>query len=338
MGFIKLTYLIINPIISIESIVHEIEYGSTFALYHDREEVVHQDGNLKWVTFSISNNKVVIIVNDTFFHMDFFFEKFMAIFIYNLLDFGNIYLDKIDISKSSFQNLVKSNGLIDKYGQKYYKGTIFKPYYHLSNVQKIKQANMFISHGINLIKNDECYLRTKQEIIIETKTLITHIENKAHFVPNITGYINDYDFIKQLIDTGVKIFMVDFLITGLSTIFRLKQNFSSIKIWGHRIGYIVLEKYVSMQAIATLALLAGIDYLHIGTPTNKGIGEKEILIKELQKIKSDFLPIFTKTTPEVIDSLLPVCGENAIYMACGYFRNNKGEIIKNNIEKWSKNF
>ncbi|GHT69785.1 hypothetical protein AGMMS50239_37150 [Bacteroidia bacterium] len=197
---------------------------------------------------------------------------------------------------------------------------------------------MFISHGINILKNDECYLKSKQDIFEESQFLMKHIEGKADFVPNITGYINDYEFIKQLIDIGIEIFMVNFLISGLNSVFHLKQKFPSIKIWGHRIGYIVIEKYVSMQVLGVLALLAGIDYLHVGTPTGKEIDEKNNMLKKLQIISPDFYPIFTKTTPEIIKCLLPVFDSKSIYMACGYFRNQNGEIIERNIDEWIIHF
>jgi hypothetical protein len=339
MGFIKLTYNVRNSIVQINSLIHEIEYGNTFALYRDREEiVVHRGKNFKWVDYSVCDNELTIKVDDTFFHLDFFFEKFLSVFVYNLLDFGNVYLKEFDISNSYYAKLITTNTPIDNYGQGYFRGTIFKPYYHLSNNQKIKQTEMFISNGLNVLKNDECYFKTKKELKEEVCLLIKHIDQKAHFVPNISGYINDYEFIKELIDMGIQILMVDFLISGFNSIFKLKQKFPSIKIWGHRIGYVSLEKFMSMQVLSMLAVLAGIDYLHIGTPVGENILEKSILVKQSTKIKPDFMPIFTKTTPDVIESLLPVFGNRSIYMACGYFRNKNGQILKENISEWNKSF
>ncbi|MDR2407140.1 MAG: ribulose 1,5-bisphosphate carboxylase [Bacteroidales bacterium] len=339
MGFIKLTYNISNPIVSLDSIIQEIEYGSTFALYQDKEDIiVHQGKSFQWIDYFVQDDEIKIIIQDDFFHPYFFFEKFMTVFVYNLLDFGRIYLKEIDISSSVFRNQIQKNNPLDKYGQEYLKGTIFKPYYHLSNNQKIEQAKIYISDGINILKNDECYMKSKQELFEESRLLMKHIEGKAYFVPNITGYISDYDFIKQLMDIGIKIFMVDFLISGLSPVFHLKQKFPVIKIWGHRIGYIVIEKYVSMQVLAVLSILSGINYLHIGTPTNKELEAKKDLVNNLWAINPDFLPIFTKTTPEIIENLLPVFCDKSIYMACGYFRNKKGEIIEKNVKEWNNIF
>ncbi|GHT69787.1 hypothetical protein AGMMS50239_37160 [Bacteroidia bacterium] len=147
MGFIKLTYNIQNPKVSVDSFIQEIEYGSTFALYKNREDIiVHKGKDFKWIDYSIQKDNIEISVQDSFFHTDFFFEKFMTIFVYNLLDFGYIYLWEIDISNSSFKSQICTNKIFTKCGKKYFKGTIFKPYYHLSNEQKVGQSrNVYFS-------------------------------------------------------------------------------------------------------------------------------------------------------------------------------------------------
>ena len=339
MGYINLIYEIKNQKISKESIIQEIEYGSTFALYNKKEDIISlKSKSLKWIEWNQNNEETEVKVEDSFFDIDYFFEKFLTVFVFNLLDFGDVKLKYLDITNSIFKKYIVSNGHLSKLNQNYFKGSIFKPYYHLSIEERFRQAELFISNGINVIKNDECYFRSKLEIQKESELVLKCIDNKAYYIPNITGYIGDYEFIKKLINIGVEVFMVDFIITGYSSVYRLKQKFPNIKIWGHRIGYSVLERFMSMQAVSLLALLAGIDLLHIGTPTITTIKDKEILYNELINLKPNFLPIFTKTTPEILNNLIPIFKNEAIYMSCGYFRNRTGELDKERINIWKESF
>lgn len=339
MGYIKLEYTIENQILSIEKIIQEIEYGSTFALYNNKEEVIpNGENSLKWVKWSQVGDKTIIEVDDSFFDIEFFFEKFITVFIYNLLDFGNVKLNRIDVSNSVFKTHIKPTQTPSKLGQNFFNGSIFKPYYHLPIEERLKQAELYTANGINMLKNDECYFRTKKEILEESNLILQHIKNKAYYIPNITGHIHDFDFIAHLINIGIEVFMIDFIVTGYSSIFRLKQKFPHIRIWGHRVGYFAIKSNISMQATSILALISGIDFLHIGTPTVANVNERFKLYKELSDLNPGFLPIFTKTTPEILQSIIPIFKDNAIYLSCGYFRNHAGKINWEKVKLWSKYF
>lgn len=339
MGFIKINYTIKDELLPLEKIIQEIEYGSTFALYNHKEEIIpNKSVSLNWVTWSHEGNEIIIVVDDSFFEIEYFFEKFISVFVYNLLDFGNIRLNKIDIHNSILRNYISPVAELSKYENEYFTGSIFKPYYHLSLKERLEQAKLYTDNGLNMLKNDECYFKNKSEIIDESLSLLKVIKNKAYYIPNITSYVNDFNFINQLINIGIEIFMVDFMLCGFSQVFKLKQNFPEIRIWGHRIGYLTIEKNISMQAISILAIISGIDFLHIGTPTRISVHQRYELYKELSEIKPGFLPVFTKTTPDVLQNILPVFKEHAIYLACGYFRDNTGRINRNNIKNWSETF
>ena len=339
MGYIKLHYTIKNTKLPLEKIIQEIEYGSTFALYNHKEDIITNELlPLKWVTWVKEGDETILIIEDSFFEIDFFFEKFLSIFVYNLFDFGDIKLNKIDIHKSKLLKYIKPVNSLSKFGKGYFTGSIYKPYYHLPLEERIEQAKLYTDNGLNMLKNDECYFKNKSEIIVEATSLLKVMDSKAYYIPNVTSYLNDYEYINELIALGVEIFMVDFMICGFNQIYRLKQNFPNIKIWGHRIGYAALENNVSMQVISILALISGIDFLHIGTPTSRNVFQQYKLYKELSGLKQGFLPIFTKTTPEILQSILPVFKDNAIYMSCGYFRDNSGIINWDNVRIWSEVF
>lgn len=339
MGYIKLTYHIKSTRVPVETIIQEIEYGSTFALYHDKEEIISYKSNLKWINWEQDGKKLFIHVDDSFFELDCFFEKFMTIFLYNFMDFGTLYLEEIDISNSSFsQRIPLRNQTIGLDGNKFLNGTIYKPYYHLSIEDKLKQTETFISFGMNVFKNDECFLISKESIVQEARIICDAIQDKAYYIPNVTSYVNDYNLIKELIDIGIKVFMVDFLVCGFKSVYQMKQLFPDILIWGHRIGYSTIEHYVSMQAIGVLGILAGLDFMHVGTPTSINLEEKKKTIKSLQDIHHGFMPVFTKTTPELLDLLIPTFQQSAIYLTCGYLRDSNANIIEQNIINWTKKF
>lgn len=322
-----------------KSLMEEVEYGSTFALYNTYEEIIPcASDELRWVEWEAHDGILSIHIDDSFWREEFFFEKFLTIFVYNFLDFGHLKLEHIDILQSTLKDGIQSCGPLKIPRGKYLLGSIFKPYYHLPLEEKEKQAQLMIEYGINVLKNDECFFCTKSDMLEEANRMAQIVTGKAYYVPNITSYINDDGFLKQLMDTGVEISMVDFLVTGFRPIFQLKKKFPFLKIWGHRIGYATLQKNVSMQALSVMALLSGIDMMHIGTPTASVLHERSEMVAELGSLKADFLPIFTKTTPEVIDALLPAFEYKAIYMACGYLRNKEGNIDWNSVYEWCNYF
>lgn len=340
MGYISLKYSYDKDIrISLKSLMEEVEYGSTFAMYNTYEEIIPcASDELKWVEWNAHDGILSVHIDDGFWREDFFFEKFLTIFVYNFLDFGHLKLEHIDIQQSELKNGIQSSVPLKIPQGKYLLGSIFKPYYHLPLKEKEKQAQLMIENGINVLKNDECFFGTKSDMLEEAFHMTQIVTGKAYYVPNITTYINDDEFIEQLIDTGMEISMVDFLVTGFRPIYQLKKKFPLLRIWGHRIGYATLQKYVSMQALSVLAVLSGIDMLHIGTPTASVLQEKSEMVTELRALKASFLPIFTKTTPEVIQALLPAFEDKAIYMACGFFRNKEGYIDWNCVRKWCNCF
>lgn len=340
MGKIKLEYIVKRKRAPINVIVSEFEYGSTFALYNNREEMLPSGlGTMKWVEYDYLDGCLSIWIDDSFWIEDFFFEKFFSICLYNLSDFGHIYLNKIELSQSNFNTLIsrERNNII---ANRLLIGTILKPYYHQTLKEKKETSLKFTELGCNLIKNDECYFLRKDKLILESKQIQDLIGDNSFFVPNITSYIHDFDFVKSLFDVGIKIFMVDYLIVGFSAVYRIKKQFPEIILWGHRVGYDVLNNYISMDSICTLAQMSGIELLHVGTPKYDIIEMNKCirLIKEQKTLNKNFKPIFTKTTPEITHNIYPVFGNDGIYMACGYFRDNHGILDWEKVKEWCNIF
>lgn len=339
MGRLGLKYIVGKTSASIQTIVNEFEYGSTFSLSPTQKDILPSGvGDLKWVRYNYNSSSSVLElwIDDSFWSMDFFFEKFMTLCFYNLMDFGDIFLSEVDLSDSNLRNYISR----EKIALRGFplKGTIFKPYYHQTTEEKVAQARRFMELGCNVFKNDECFFLTKKNLFTEAKYIQAAISSAAYFVPNITAYISDYSFIESLIDMGINIFMIDYLISGFGPVFWLKKRYPKISIWGHRIGYEPINGNISMDALLTIAQLSGVDLLHIGTPLPHELDEKKLLVEKHKALNPNFKPIFTITTPQIIDYLLPVFGDDAIYLSCGYYRDKDGEIDWNRVKKWCNLF
>lgn len=337
MGYIKLEYSCsINT--DVKAVLNEIEYGNTFIINYEGERTISLFGKeFSWIkSDTLADNRFDLYVDDTFFEEGTFFEKLMTSFIYNLQDFGEVRLDQIDSSNSILEF---SSPIID--AKKIFKtfpvcGTIFKPYYHSSLNEKLNVASKLVSMGINLIKDDETYLIGKKQKLSDAKKIQSVMGSDAFYIPNITPFVHDMQFLTKLLDTGIKIVMVNYLVTGFSQIRWLKQNFPQFTIWGHRVGYSSLENILTMNALSKIALFSGIDYLHLGTTLQKDkLDEQNNLIKNIRKFNSGFMPIFTKTSSEILPLLFSKLSKEIIVLACGYFRDERtSEINWKQVNKW----
>jgi len=336
MGKISFTYDLNRLSISCRELVNEIEYGTTFALSAEGEKIIPlRSGELQWITWHENENKLVVSVDDSFFHQDDVFEKVMAAFVYNLLDFGDLRLVSIMVSEESRARLFS---ITDSYRQSntLKLGTILKPYYHLSLLEKVKLVSQFSNHGVGIVKEDETYFCSAHRLLEEARTLQSLMAEYGIYVPNVTHYVNNHALIARLLEFGITTLMVDVLVAGFRSISDLKKRFPNVQVWGHRVGYSLLRQYMSMQAFGILALLAGIGYLHIGTPANEEeFRERLQLIAEFKSVKPDFVPVFTKTTEDSIPVLVDQFDTLPVYMACGGFREPElGRIEWEKVDRW----
>ena len=93
-----------------------------------------------------------------------------------------------------------------------------------------------------------------------------------------------------------------------------------------------------MDALCVIAQLAGIDWLHVGTPRPDEVLDKKHLVDKQKSINPNFKPIFTITTPEILKYLLPVFGDDAIYLGCGYYRDKDGNNDWDRVKTWCDSF
>lgn len=331
MGTIKFTYQLNDPKIIPDQIIAEIEYGVSFSLYSDHESVLFpQFPKAHWIKNLYSNKDSLFIeVDDDFFDEYVVFEKIWTTFILNLLDFGQLKLLDIDFSGSFLSG--RFSDPIPEFQYTPVLGTIIKPYYQPLN-QKIELVSILNNYGLQVFKEDETYLVGKNQVVEHAIPIQNVLQNKGFYIPNVTPFLSDHEFIEKLIkEADIRIVLVNFLVSGLSPIFRLKQEFPDLGIWGHRVGYSAFRDVISIRAISKMAVSAGIDFLHIGTPNNPDSSfEKLQLINELKSIKP-FKGVFTKTNPSTIPDLVRTFKDEAIYLACGSLKND--DAISFDLEK-----
>ena len=260
MGYIKLEYTC-SPCVNKNHILNELEYGNTFIVNQNGEKLISIPGEVfEWVSIDIINDSnFYLIVKDDFFEIEYFFEKILTTFVYNFLDFGVICLEDIDINNSEL-NLLNDNIKDIKtmpFNNLPVLGTIFKPYYHFNYIDKLHFISHLSSLGIDLIKDDETYLIGKNKILSDSKKIQLLMGKKSFYIPNITPFIEDVDFVSSLINNNIRIVMVNFIVTGFGPIKRLKKQFPDLKIWGHRVGFDVLKKYYIKKSYKQISCSIG---------------------------------------------------------------------------------
>lgn len=317
----------------VEKINEELNKGLSFIVSQSDEKVISLAGEWKgWVTTATHGNNIYIYVDDGFFSSC-VLEQILTSLWTNLLDFGEIRLEEFQLSdnihvlltsrnlnKLSSQKLLRINGP--------YFGTVFKPSFGLSLSEKLNIAETFASIGGTFLKEDETYLIEKSELLKESESIqrvMNAVSDHCFYVPNITPYLLDDNIFQELSEIGIRVVMINYLIAGLPIVYKAAKRNKELLLWGHRVGYKSIERYISMKAMALLATYSGMNMLHIGTPlfyTNNNIKDCINIIEAIKKINSEVMPIFTKTSPQIIRSLIRSFGKKIIIMACGSIRTN----------------
>lgn len=318
--------------IIIKNINEELNRGLAFAISKTHEKVILIEGEWQgWVTTEIRGNNIYLYVDDNFFKPC-VFEQILTSLWANLLDYGGIKLEEFQLSDklhtSSISNIINKQSLNKLLGiDGPYFATVIKPSF-LSLDEKLNIAERFASIGGVFIKEDETYLLDKWNLLKESDAIqrsINKISKHCFYIPNVTPYTFDKRFLNELYQIGIRIVMVNYLITGLPTINRILQKNNKILFWGHRVGYKAIDKYISMKALALLATYSGMSMLHIGTPlfcNNSTIRGCTNIINAIRKVNPNVTPVFTKTSPQIISFLVKSFGKKTIIMACGSIRTN----------------
>lgn len=327
MGHIKLIYNYVGDI-KPDTLLSELESGVTFIEYSDHCDVVVPKVKVSnWHSYTVADNQFILQVSDDIFSPETIFNMILTNYIYNLDDFADLTLEDIDFSNSLYKDLVDSNHFILNETERPIFGTIIKPY-HMSIEDRVEFVKHAFGCGFTIVKEDETHLVSRKQVIEESKLICQHVPMFYYYIPNITSYIDDNELIKQLIDTGIKVALVNICLVGFQAINKLKASYPSLGIWGHRVGFSTIEKRISLRAFSKIATLAGVDFVHIGTPLTADQAQvKLFLINEMKRINPNVQAVFSKLSPETFNFIAQHDQSNSMNMICGYLREHCSGLV-----------
>jgi len=185
-------------------------------------------------------------------------------------------------------------------------GTIIKPKVGLNETEHAKVAYEAWIGGCDIVKDDENltsqdFNKFKQRFLLTIKACKKaekETDEKKVYLINCTAETKEMlkriDFVQK--NKGNYI-MLDILTLGWSAL-QTARDFTKLPIHAHRAGHAMFDRNpehgMSMEVIAQLARMVGVDTLHIGTVYGKMAGKK----KEVLHIKEDIEQQFTKKTKE----------------------------------------
>ena len=310
-------------------IEEELNRGFAFRVSKEIETIVPLEGVWKgWVSSEIKDKDIYVYIKDDFFYNFGIMEQILTSLWANSLDFGQVRLEDFRLSKKIHYSLFKEvsyPSFIPKNGGPFV-GTIYKPSYGLTLKEKVEIAKKFATVGGTFIKEDETYFINKEKILEEAEVIqnsMNKISSNCYYIPNVTHYILDDEFLDRLYDVGIRIVMVNYLITGLPVTYKIRKQNKKLIFWGHRVGYEAIKHYISMKAIASLAVYGGINIIHVGTPlfaNFSDIKERLDILKRIKNINPAVLPVFTKVDFDIVEDLIKMFGTSIIIMVCGSIR------------------
>ncbi len=185
-------------------------------------------------------------------------------------------------------------------------GTIVKPKVGLTEKQHAQVAYESWIGGCDIVKDDE-NLTSQNFNKFKKRFLLTNKlrkkaekqtgEKKAYLI-NCTAETKEMlKRIKFVEDNAGNYIMLDIITLGWAAL-QTARNFTKLPIHAHRAGHAMFDRNpehgMSMEVIAQLARMIGVDTLHIGTAYGKMTGGK----KEVLHIEKEMESQFTKKTKE----------------------------------------
>lgn len=179
-------------------------------------------------------------------------------------------------------------------------GSIIKPKVGLTAKEHAKLAYDIWTNGIDVVKDDENLTSMAfnkfedrvREVMKLKKLAEKETGNKKLHVFNITSPMDTMLHRAKIVKKyGGKCVMVDLVSVGLDNVQVLRKLDLGLIIHGHRAGHSMFSRYprhgMTMEVLAKLARLAGVDQLHTGTVVGKMDGTKEEVININLDLKED---------------------------------------------------
>ncbi len=179
-------------------------------------------------------------------------------------------------------------------------GTIVKPKVGLTPEEHAKVAYESWIGGCDIAKDDE-NLTSQNFNRFQKRFLLTirackkaekETGEKKIYLINCTAETEEMKKrIKFVEQNGGNYIMLDILTLGWSAL-QTARNFTKLPIHAHRAGHAMLDRNpehgMSMEVIAQLARMIGVDTMHIGTAYGKMSGSKDEVLHIEKEIESEF--------------------------------------------------
>jgi ribulose-bisphosphate carboxylase large chain len=227
-------------------------------------------------------------------------------------------------------------------------GTIVKPKVGLNSSEHARVAYESWMGGCDIVKDDENLTGQKfnqfKPRFLKTIKLNEKAEkqtgNKKAYLINCTAEAEEMKKrIRFVEDNGGNYIMLDIITLGWSAL-QTARNYTKLPIHAHRAGHAMFDRTpnhgMSMEVIAQLARMVGVDTLHIGTVFGKMTGAKKEVLHIEEEIESPFTmktnenlsqkwfdvkPVLGVASggvsPVIVDKLIKLMGNDVVIQAGG---------------------
>lgn len=226
-------------------------------------------------------------------------------------------------------------------------GTIIKPKLGLKTKDHAKVAYEAWVGGCDIVKDDENLgsqlFNPFEERVVKTLESRDKAEEetgeKKVYMANVTAETNQMIERAQFIENhGGRYMMVDILTCGFAALQTLRNQNFNLVIHAHRAGHAAFTKNpkhgISMQVIAKVSRIVGVDQLHVGTAVGKMSETKEEVLKNCDALKSEMsgvkpvLPVASGGLhPGLVPSLIEIFGNDFVIQAGGGIHGHKDGTI-----------
>jgi ribulose-bisphosphate carboxylase large chain len=226
-------------------------------------------------------------------------------------------------------------------------GTIIKPKLGLKTKDHAEVAYEAWVGGCDIVKDDENLgsqlFNPFEERVLKTLESRDKAEEetgeKKVYMANVTAETNQMVKRAEFIENhGGRYMMVDILTCGFAALQTLRNQNFNLVIHAHRAGHAAFTKNpkhgISMQVIAKVSRIVGVDQLHVGTVVGKMSETKEEVLKNCDALKSEMsglkpvLPVASGGLhPGLVPSLIEIFGNDFVIQAGGGIHGHKDGTV-----------
>jgi len=226
-------------------------------------------------------------------------------------------------------------------------GTIIKPKLGLKTLDHAKVAYEAWVGGCDIVKDDE-NLSSQRFNPFEDRVIKTlESRNKAEeetgerkvYMVNITAETKEMlKRAKFVLNKGGEYIMVDILTCGFAALQTLREQDFNLVTHAHRAGHAAFTKNpkhgISMQVIAKIARIIGVDQLHVGTVVGKMFETREEVVENCEALKKEMnglktvLPVASGGLhPGLVPALMEFFGKDFVIQAGGGIHGHRDGTV-----------